>query len=451
MDVRTAKKKAWRVLIAGIISNLSIGILYTWSNLRDALAAVDPATGERIYSEWAPTMLNLPYSVGGFLSAFVVVAAGAWQDRIGAKKVIIVGILMVSLGAILSSFVTHSPYLFLITFGIIVGSGIGFVYACPRAAAMKWFHPSKKGMVNGLVVAGFGLGALWLGPVELFLLGKLGSKEAPVGLGLSLENTLLALGALILCIGIPAALNVIEPQTPEEKAAVDKIQSEDLSGGKPLKATMKKAPNVSLATCAKRKQTWMLLTIYSFFCSAGALVISNATDIMRIQTGGPEGPFGETVLKAIAFMVPLASISNATGRSLGGILSDKIGRKPTYYIIHTVAALNMLGFIFLWKTPYLVVLGVILACVSYGSAMSTTPSIVADYFGLKHYGANYGLVYNGWGISLIIGPSISAYSKYAYGNYDFAYGAAIVLIAISAAVVFFLKQPKFKPEEIIQD
>ncbi|MBS9774840.1 MAG: OFA family MFS transporter [Tenacibaculum sp.] len=442
MDVRTAKKKAWRVLIAGIISNLSIGILYTWSNLRDALAAVDPATGERIYSEWAPTMLNLPYSVGGFLSAFVVVAAGAWQDRVGAKKVIIVGILMVSLGAILSSFVTHSPYMFLVTFGIIVGSGIGFVYACPRAAAMKWFHPSKKGMVNGLVVAGFGLGALWLGPVEIFLLKTM---------GLSLEQTLLALGVLILCIGIPAAMNVIEPKTKEEKEIVDKIRSEDLSGGKPVKATMRKADNVSLATCAKYPQTWMLLTIYSFFCSAGALVISNATDIMRIQTGGPEGPFGETVIKAIAFMVPLASISNATGRSLGGILSDKIGRKPTYYIIHTVAALNMLGFIYFWKTPYLVVLGVILACVAYGSAMSTTPSIVADYFGLKNYGANYGLVYNGWGISLIIGPSISAYSKYAYGNYDFAYAAAIVLIAISAAIVFFLKQPKFKPEEIIRD
>ena len=37
MDLQTAKKKATRVLIAGIISNFSVGILYTWSNLKDAL------------------------------------------------------------------------------------------------------------------------------------------------------------------------------------------------------------------------------------------------------------------------------------------------------------------------------------------------------------------------------------------------------------------------------
>lgn len=425
MDAKTAKKKATIVLVAGIISNLSIGILYTWSNLRDALSG---------YPEWAPELLNLPYSVGGFISAAVVVFAGAWQDKVGPKKVILIGILMVGIGSILSSFVTRSPYMFLVTFGVIVGSGIGFVYACPRAAAMKWFHPSKKGMVNGLVVAGFGLGALWLGPVELALLKHF-----------TLEQTLLALGCLIMVIGVPAALNVVDPPAGYKPPEIP------VDSSKPAKATMKKSPSVSLATTAKQPQTWMLLTIYSFFCSAGALVISNATDIMRIQTGGETGEFGETVVKAIAFMVPLASISNATGRSLGGIISDKIGRKPTYYIIHTLAALNMLGFIYLYHTPTLVVIGVAIACVAYGSAMSTTPSIVADYFGLKNYGANYGLVYYGWGISLIIGPTVSSYSKANFGNYDFAYGVAIGLVAISAAVVFFLKQPKFRPDQIVED
>lgn len=435
MDVNEAKKKAVRVLIAGIISNFSIGILYTWSNLKDVLEyAVDPATGGRLYHEWDITQLNMPYSIGGFLSAAIVVFAGGLQDKIGPKKVIVAGILMVGLGTIICSFFTHSPFMFTTLFSVIVGFGIGFVYACPRPAAMKWFHPSKKGMINGLVVAGFGLGALWLGPLEVYFLK---SQE------LSLETTLKILGCLILLMGLPAAINVVDP--PKGYSAPEPPVTD-----KPVKENAKKTASVSLATTAKTPQAWMLFLIYSFYCSAGALVISNSSDIMNIQAGGKEGPYGDVVTSILGVMVPIASVSNATGRALGGMISDVIGRKNTYYIIHTIQATNMF-FFHTYKTPTMIVIGVIITCVAYGSVMSTTPSIVADYFGLKAYGANYGLVYTGWGVSLIIGPTISSYSKKLYGNYDFGYYCAIGLVLTSLLIVIFLKKPKFRQEDVIDD
>lgn len=434
MDAIEAQKKAKRVLIAGILSNFSVGILYTWSNLKDAIEyTLDPATGERVYSAWDITQLNMPYSIGGMVFAIVLIFAGALQDKIGPKKVMLLGIGMVGGGTILSGIVAKNPFLFNITFGIIVGLGLGFVYACPRPAAMKWFHPSKKGMINGLVVAGFGLGAMWLGPLEVLLLKSY---------GFSLEQTLIILGCLILVIGIPMALNVVNPPKGYEPPVPENY---DPSTAK----VVAKSPSVALKTTAKTPQAWMLLFVYAFLCSAGALVISNATDLMRIQTGGETGAYAATVAAILGYMVPLTSLSNATGRASGGIISDKIGRKQTYFIIQIVAALNMLGFLLFYNTPTLVVIGVILACVTYGSTLSVTPSIVADYFGLKNYGANYGLVYYGWGLSLIIGPQISQYSKATTGNYDMAFIVAMVLIIISAIIVALLKQPKFKPEEIV--
>ncbi len=434
MEATEARKNAKMVLIAGVLSNFSVGILYTWSNLKDALEyTIDPATGSRLYHEWAIDQLSLPYSIGGMLFAMVLILAGALQDKIGPKRVMLLGICMVGIGTILSGFATHSPYFFFITFGGIVGLGIGFVYACPRPAAMKWFHPSKKGMINGLVVAGFGLGALWLGPLEVLFLKNL---------GFTLEQTLMILGGLILIIGLPMAMMVKNP--PEGYVPPEPIRDESI----PLRETQIKSPSVALKTVAKTPQAWMLLVIYAFFCSAGALVISNVTDIMKVQTGGATGEYAITVAALLAIMVPIASISNASGRASGGIISDKIGRKNTYYIIHAVAAINMFLFPF-YTTPALVVFGVVVACVAYGSALSVTPSIVADYFGLKNYGANYGLVYYGWGISLIIGPQISSSVKAATGSYTYAYYAAIVLILISVVLVAFLKKPTFKPEEIV--
>jgi OFA family oxalate/formate antiporter-like MFS transporter len=162
-------------------------------------------------------------------------------------------------------------------FTLTIGNGIGFVYACPRAAAMKWFHPSKKGLVNGLVVAGFGLGALWLAPLEIYFLKKL---------NWSLELTLQVLGVLILILGTIAALNVKNPPAGYHYPEIP------VDPNKPLKENQKKSASIGMATVAKSPQAWMLFFVYAFYCSAGAMVISNASDIMRVQSGGEEGPYG---------------------------------------------------------------------------------------------------------------------------------------------------------------
>lgn len=435
MDALEAKKKGRKVLLAGLLSNFSVGILYTWSNLKDAIEyALDPATGERLYSAWDISQLNMPYSIGGAVFAIFLIFAGRLQDKIGPKKVMLLGIAMVGGGTILSGLIVKTPILFYITFGVIVGTGLAFVYACPRPAAMKWFHPSKKGLINGLVVAGFGLGAMWLGPLEVVFLKNM---------GFSLEKTMMILGALILAIGIPCAMNVIDPPEGFVPAVPE--------GYDPSKSKVAaKSPSVELSTTAKTPQAWMLLTIYAFMCSAGALVISNATDLMRVvPEGGETGQYAATILAVLGYMVPLTSLSNSAGRASGGIISDKIGRKQTYWIMHAIAALNMLGFAYVYNTPTMVVIGIALACITYGSTLSITPTIVADYFGLKNYGANYGLVYYGWGLSLIIGPQVSQISKATTGNYQMAFLIAVGLIIISAILVTLLKQPKFRPDQIV--
>ena len=468
MDLQTAKKKATRVLIAGIISNFSVGILYSWSNLKDALEYTNlqgiqdknVEAAERMYSSWSQSDLAMPYGIGGFFSAFIVVAAGAWQDKVGPTKVILIGVLMTGFGTILCSFFTQSPIVFITIFSLIVGNGIGFVYACPRAAAMKWFHPSKKGMINGLVVAGFGLGALWLGPLEtLFLKQQAFIWTIDSFPHLSLENTLRVLGCAILAMGVPAALNVVNP--PEGY----QVPEVEVDANKPVKENAKKTASIGTAAMAKTWQAWALFSIYALYCSAGAMVISNSSDIMRVQSGLKSGVESglitpenfELATSLLGIMVPVTSISNASGRALGGMISDIIGRKNVYYVIHTIQAINMF-FFHTYTSPVAIVLGVILTCVVYGSVMSTTPSLVADYFGLKAYGANYGVVYTGWGLSLVIGPQIAAYSKKLaleantpQESYFFAYHAAIVLIAISLVLAILVKKPKFRQEDVIDD
>lgn len=418
-------RRGYVVLLAGLLSNFSVGILYTWSNIRDALEG---------YDEWAVSQLTIPFSVGGLTFALLLIVAGALQDRYGPRPVMVAGILMVGGGTMLSGLATRIPGLFFVTFGVVVGAGLAFVYACPRPAAMKWFDPSRKGMINGLVVTGFGLGALWLGPTQVLMLDSL---------GYSLERTLVTLGLLILGIGLPCAAVMVDPPdgyVPPRPARQATARTA---------TTQRHVPSVALRTAVRTPQAWMLLAIYALFCSAGAMVIGSVGSILNTQTsGGPEGTYGPALAAILPLAVPILSITNAIGRTSGGIGSDLIGRRSTYVIMHVVLIANMFALQF-WGDPGLILMGALIAAACYGAALAVTPSIVADYFGLKAYGAVYGFVFYGWGISLLLGPQIGSSVLAATGSYLGAYYAAIGLLTVSLLLVARLRPPTFAPEQTI--
>lgn len=446
-------RRGYIVLIAGLLSNFSVGILYTWSNLKDYLKVLVDDAGNPIWSESA---LATPYSIGGMVFAVLLIFAGTLQDRIGPKWVMFGGVLAVGFGTIISGFAVESPPLMYITFGFVVGAGLAAVYACPRPAAMKWFPAGRKGMINGIVVAGFGLGALWLGPLELFLLKRnipdsardqagelIQSAAATADIAGAMQATFLILGVVILAIGIPCALSVVDP--PAGYVVPEMVAKE----GKELKETQKKSASVSVKTTMRTRQAWQLLGIYALYCSAGALVISNVTSILKEQSaGGAGGQFADTIDTLLPLMVPIVGLANASGRASGGLVSDFLGRKNTYIILHIAAALNMF-LLTLYTSPATIVFGVLVACALYGAALSVTPSIVADYFGLKQYGANYGVVYYGWGLSLVIGPQITALVYSEANGYITAYYWAIGLLAISFVLVMSLTKPKFRRDEVL--
>lgn len=187
----------------------------------------------------------------------------------------------------------------------------------------------------------------------------------------------------------------------------------------------------------------------TLFCSAGAMVIGSVGSIMSTPTaGGVEGARGASLLVLLPLAVPILALTNAIGRTSGGIGSDYLGRRSTYVVMHVVLLVNMFLLQF-WTTPLAVLRGALIAGACYGAALAVTPSIVADYFGLKAYGANYGFVFFGWGISLLLGPQIGSSVLAATGFYTGAYHAAIGLLSVSLLLVFLLRQPRFVPERML--
>lgn len=144
-----------------------LGIVYSYSVFRVALESeLQIGSAES----------GMPYMVALAFYAMFMFFTGKYIERFNPNRILMLGGLMVSLGWILSSFVTNI-LLLTITCGGISGAGVGIVYDVPMSVIAKWF-PHKKGFAVGSVLIGFGLSSLITTPIARFLVENYGVMRA---------------------------------------------------------------------------------------------------------------------------------------------------------------------------------------------------------------------------------------------------------------------------------
>ncbi|MCI5208902.1 MAG: MFS transporter [Candidatus Electrothrix sp. ATG2] len=138
------------------------------------------------------------------------------------------------------------------------------------------------------------------------------------------------------------------------------------------------------------------------------------------------------------------AVGNGAGRIVAGILSDKIGRKITLFSCFVIQALtifllsqaeagNVLG-----SSLVLGILSVLIGA-NYGANLSLFPSITKDYYGIRNFGVNYGLVFTSWGLG---GFTLSLLAGQVYDRtqtFTFAYYCSAALLIAAALMALCLK------------
>jgi len=146
---------------------------------------------------------------------------------------------------------------------------------------------------------------------------------------------------------------------------------------------------------------------------------------------------GELAFVAVAVL----AVGNASGRILAGVVSDKIGRQWTLFGAFVLQALVVLALYFAkdgagWP---LIMLIVFTLGANYGSNLSLFPSATKDFFGLKNFGLNYGLVFTAWGAAGLVMPWINGKIKDITGSSELSY-FIIIGVLIGGAVLTFVSR-----------
>lgn len=185
----------------------------------------------------------------------------------------------------------------------------------------------------------------------------------------------------------------------------------------------------------KTRQFYFLWIMFVFSSSAGVMIIGNLASIATDQAG---------ILNP-AYLVSILAISNASGRVGGGILSDRIGRTNTMLLAFALQAVNMLAFS-MYTDAGMILLGTVVAGMAYGSLMSVFPSTTADFYGLKNYGANYGVLYTAWGVSGFVGPLLAGLAVDITGTYEYAYMISAALLGVAIVLGLMTRPVKMAVE-----
>ena len=405
--------RGWTVTFAGLGINLALGILYTWSIFKGAIAKSIEAGGEGAFN-WELASMNDPYAVCCIVFAFAMILAGKCQDKFGPRITALLGGLLVGLGFIWIS-QTTSYGAWVAGFGVLVGIGIGFGYSSATPPALKWFPPAKTGLIAGLVVSGFGLASLYIAPLSKYLLDVWGLQSSMMFFGIAF---LIVVCTLSLLLTNPPKNYVPQGAVPAGGAANSKVAHPQ--------------EEKSASEMMKTSAFWKLWFIYFIGAGAGLMVIGSVAGMAKKS-------MGEAAFAVVAIM----AIGNAGGRVVAGILSDKIGRSATLIIMLLFQALLMFACIPVMgsasASAFVLVMLATLIGFNYGTNLSLFPSLTKDFWGLKNFGMNYGVLFTAWGVGGFVMSRISQMLKADSGSFSSSFIFAGILLVIGAGLTLTLR------------
>lgn len=363
--VKQKSVNRWSVVFGAVLLQVCLGAIYSWSLFNQPLMDKYGWTNEQVF---------MTYSIAIFIFAFSTMFSGRLQDKIGPRKVATIGGLLYGGGLILASFATSLPMLY-ISYGVLGGAGVGFAYVCPLSTCVKWF-PERKGFITGIAVGAFGGGSLVFKSLIQYFLGTAGVSQ-----------TFLYLGIIYLLLVVTGAQFLKLPDQVIVKTASSPLSRADLTVGQML----------------KQKSFYFIWIMFMLGCMPGLLVIGLAKDI------GIEVVGLDPLVAANA--VGLIALFNAGGRLAWGTISDRLGRIEVVLIMFVLTALSL---VILALFPLNLALFFIclagIAC-SFGGFLALFPTITGEFFGMKNIGANYGIVYQAYGVAAILGPILKKSSS----------------------------------------
>lgn len=402
-----APAKRWVVALMGTLLQLGLGTVYAWSYFQSLL--VKSYRWSYTDTAWAFSLVILSL---GISAAW----AGVNLPKIGPRKLAVAGAMLFSLSYLLGGLALHlgSIPLFYLGYSVVGGIGIGLGYVTPVSTVAKWF-PDKRGLVTGVVVMGFGVGAFVMSKVLAPLL--LSSTKG------DLVPVFVSLGVLFGVVLLPVAWFLQNPPA-------------ELSSPAAAARATPVSPEPATRAYLLSGQFLSMWVVFFFNIAAGISVISFQSPLLQEIWGLSDPGVEPAVLASYgATLIAVSSLFNGLGRLLWGTISDRVGRVETFRLM-LASQMIVFGVLMTERNPWIFSALVCYILLCFGGGFGTMPSFVMDAFGAKKMSVMYGAMLTAWSAAGVAGPLLVASLKDNYPDRAVIYCFLMGVLFLGSGFVF---------------
>jgi MFS family permease len=354
----------------------------------------------------------------GLFLGFVIVAPafgfmGALIDRIGARRVLRVGILLVALPLVLMGGMTRLwEYYFLCIVEV-----VGYVLAGPisnQVLVSNWFQ-AKRGRAMGYAYLGLGLGGVAAPVLAAYLIGWVGWRRAFVIIGVMIGVAL-----------FPVAQWLTRSAPGEMGLFADGVKRTRAPEG------VGQASSLTLGAAVRTANFWLILAGSTLTIGAIGTVIQQFVLFLRDA--------GYTTLQASHVSSGLL-FAGLAGRVAVGYLVDRFNKKNVMALFYLLLALAI-PLLFVARQPAALWAFALIFGFAMGADYLLIPLVTAECFGLAALGKLLSLIIMADSLGQFFGPVLAGRIFEATHSYDLAWSIITTAGVLGAAAIYAVRIPR---------
>lgn len=341
-------------------------------------------------------------------------AVGWLADRIGVRRVALASVPLFGLAFMGFALSTGSLAQYYATWALMALAGTGTLPVTWTRAVNSRFD-RRKGLALGLALVGTGIFGFLVKPYTAWLIAEYGWRGAYVGVGV-----------LPMLLALPVAWLWFHDAEPAGAAhASARASAAPAAGG------------LTLRQALRDFRFWLIAVSFVAISFGVSGPIPNMENILRLAG------FARGDIVALVSLIGLAVIA---GRVVGGWLIDRFWAPGVAFIMLAAPA---------WACWMLAGndvsagqarLAIVLIGFAAGVEFDVLAFLTARYFGMRHYGSIYGLLFGFFSLGAGLGPVVFGRLFDASGSYDgVLHGAAVLLVAGAALLLGLGRYRRFEP------
>lgn len=382
-----------RAAIPALLIHSCIGSVYCWSLLKGDIA-----------TEVGCSVKEIEFAFS--LAIFFLGMSAAFGGRFVEKNITaasVVSCLCFSTGLLLTvlSIYSKSVLGIMLSYGCLMGIGLGIGYLSPVKTLMLWFK-EHKGLATGIAISGFGLSKVLFSPYIEWCTPRYG-----------ISTTLVSMSVISIFAMLTAAYLIQKPKEWVEPVVKWKLKDyyQVIKNGTYMKI-------------------WLVFYIN---ITCGLALIAFEKNI-AIAVG----------IAAVGFLSSLTAFFNTAGRFGYSTMSDYTENKQTIYkiLLSSSVIVMLLGFSF-GSSIIVVILMLCIINAGYGGGFSTLPTLLQSKFGMEKISTIHGLALSAWAWAGLSGNQLSNLIINQLGmSYEVLYIVLAALYLFALVLTFLIPKNK---------